>query len=72
MILDYLTSLKTWRIVRPDFLDHLVERHREDPSSYLGYPIWSYAMLSAWLDSHGRSAMLPDMAPRLLDRRINQ
>ncbi len=54
MILDYLTSLKSWRIVRSDFLDNLVQRHRESPSSYLGYPIWSYAVLSAWLDSHRR------------------
>lgn len=52
LISAHLADLKRRRIVRNEFIDDLSRRHAADPSSYLAYPIWSLAMLSAWLDAH--------------------
>lgn len=49
LVSAYLAELRPRRIVRDQFLDGLLRRHAQSPSSYLGYPIWSLAMLSAWL-----------------------
>lgn len=49
MVFAYMADLKLQRFVRTDFIDRLMTQYRASPSSYLAYPIWSLAMLSAWL-----------------------
>jgi len=52
LIYGLLGDLKRRRIVRADFLDDLVNQHRDGHASYFGYAIWDLAMLEAWLQAH--------------------
>jgi len=52
LIYSLLSDLKSRRIVSADFLDQLVDDHRNGHASYYGYAIWDLAMLEAWLVKH--------------------
>ena len=52
LILGHLESLRTRHIVRSEFIDSLIKRHRDGDASFYGYPIWDMAMLDAWLTAH--------------------
>jgi asparagine synthase (glutamine-hydrolysing) len=52
LIMGHLDSLRSRRIVAPDFLDNLRRQHRDGDASFYGYPIWDMAMLDAWLTAH--------------------
>lgn len=47
-----LGALKSRRIVKPAFIDRLVDEHRTGHPGYYGYAIWDLAMLEAWLQAH--------------------
>lgn len=53
LIYSYLTALKLRGVVRPQFIDRLIDDHRTGHASYFGYVIWDLAMLEAWLQAHG-------------------
>jgi asparagine synthase (glutamine-hydrolysing) len=58
LIYGLLAGLKTRGIVKPDFLDNLVQEHQKGHPGYYGYAIWDLAMLEAWLAAHvGRAAV---------------
>jgi asparagine synthase (glutamine-hydrolysing) len=50
---DSLHTLKGRGIVRPDFIDQLVHRHRHDHAAYYGATIWVLVMLEQWFQRHG-------------------
>ena len=52
LIYSLLSDLKSRRLVRPTFLDHLIADQRAGHPSYFGYAIWDLAMLEAWLATH--------------------
>ena len=52
LIYAHLSDLKRRRILRPEFLDRLIDEHRSGHPSYFGYAIWDLAMLEAWCASH--------------------
>ncbi|HKU15951.1 MAG TPA: asparagine synthase-related protein [Steroidobacteraceae bacterium] len=52
LIYGHLSDFKRRGIVRAQFIDELIERHRSGHASFYGYPIWDFAMLEAWLKSH--------------------
>ena len=39
-------------VVRGDFIDDLIETHREGHASYYGTMVWVLAMLEQWLEEH--------------------
>jgi asparagine synthase (glutamine-hydrolysing) len=52
LIYGLLSDLKARRIVRPKFLDELIDNQRRGHAMYYGYAIWDLAMLEAWLQAH--------------------
>lgn len=56
MIYSYLGDLKSRRIVRPGFVDEMIENQRSGHAMYYGYALWDLAMLEAWLQSHAGRA----------------
>ena len=48
-----MDSLKERRIVRADYIDRLMHRHREEHAAYYGEFLWVLMMLELWLDSRG-------------------
>jgi asparagine synthase (glutamine-hydrolysing) len=52
MIYSHLSDLKARRIVKPAFLDELIEQQRTGHAMYYGYAIWDLAILEAWLQAH--------------------
>jgi asparagine synthase (glutamine-hydrolysing) len=52
LIYSHLTDLKSRGIVRAQFIDDLIARHRKADASYYGYALWDLAMLEAWLKAH--------------------
>jgi asparagine synthase (glutamine-hydrolysing) len=49
---DNLSSLRSRRIVRPQFIDRLLNLHGQDDARYHGVFIWVLAMLEQWLVEH--------------------
>ena len=47
-----LHALKSRSIVRPDFVDDLIQHHRAGHAAYFGSMVWVFAMLEAWLQAH--------------------
>ena len=47
-----LSQLRERRIVRPEFIDRLLDLHGEEDARYYGVFIWVLAMLEAWLVRH--------------------
>jgi asparagine synthase (glutamine-hydrolysing) len=47
-----LASLRARRIVRPEFVDRLIQLHGKDDASYYGVMIWTLAMLEQWFREH--------------------
>lgn len=52
LIDDSLASLRTRRIVRPEFLDRLRTLHNQEDAHYFGVLIWNFAMLEQWFAEH--------------------
>ena len=46
---DSLTSLKQRGIVRPAFIDELLNRHHAEHAAYFGTMVWTLLMLEQWL-----------------------
>lgn len=51
LVFGLLSAFKARRIVRPEFIDRLIDGQREGDAGYFGYAIWDLAMLEAWLAS---------------------
>jgi asparagine synthase (glutamine-hydrolysing) len=51
----YLTAFKSRGIIRPAFIDELIEIHKRDHAAYYGTMVWVVAMLEAWFQEHGVS-----------------
>jgi asparagine synthase (glutamine-hydrolysing) len=49
---DNLSSLRSRRIVRPQFIDRLLNLHGQDDARYHGVFIWVLAMLEQWFVEH--------------------
>jgi asparagine synthase (glutamine-hydrolysing) len=56
---DSLLSLKKRNIVRADFIDGLVDRHRHEHAAYYGSLIWVLAMTELWLGRPTQSRQEP-------------
>jgi asparagine synthase (glutamine-hydrolysing) len=52
IILGNLAQLRSRNIVRPQFIDRLVDLHREEDASHYGVFLWVLAMLEQWLQEH--------------------
>jgi asparagine synthase (glutamine-hydrolysing) len=52
LINDNLASLRARRIIRPEYLDRLIQLHGQDDASYYGVMIWTLAMLEQWFREH--------------------
>jgi asparagine synthase (glutamine-hydrolysing) len=48
-----MDSLKERRLVRADYIERLMRRHREEHAAYYGEFLWVLMMLELWLDSRG-------------------
>ena len=48
-----MASLKERRLVRADYIDSLMRRHRDEHAAYYGEFLWVLMMLELWLDSRG-------------------
>lgn len=57
MALDALDALVQRRLIRPEFVSHLLARHREDHASYYGVMIWVLLMLEYWLRAHPQARL---------------
>jgi asparagine synthase (glutamine-hydrolysing) len=49
---DSLASLKQRKILRPAFMDELLEGHRTEHAHYYGGEIWRLMMLEQWFQAH--------------------
>jgi asparagine synthase (glutamine-hydrolysing) len=49
---DSLTSLRKRNIVRPEYINRLLDQHQNGHSSYYGVMIWVLMMLEQWLQQH--------------------
>ncbi len=47
-----LASLRTRRIVRPEFIDRLLDLHDSDDASHYGVFVWVLASLEQWFQEH--------------------
>jgi len=64
---DCLGGLRGRGIVRPAFLDEILELHRTGHAGYYGVMIWTLMMLELWHRTHGETAtarQAPDGASR--------
>lgn len=52
LVFGNLESLRSRRIVRPDFIDRLLGLHQSDDASYYGVFVWVLAMLEQWMQEH--------------------
>lgn len=52
LIFDNLTSLRTRRVIRAEFIDRLLHLHGSEDASYYGVYLWVLAMLEQWLQEH--------------------
>ncbi len=55
LIYGSLSDLKKRHIIKPEFIDHLVETHRGGHAAYYGTMIWVLAMLEQWFQQHGNN-----------------
>ncbi|MEZ5566600.1 MAG: asparagine synthase C-terminal domain-containing protein [Gammaproteobacteria bacterium] len=56
LVLSSLDALKSRRIIRPEFLDEVMQEHQAGHASYYGYVIYDLVMLEQWLTAHRVSA----------------
>jgi asparagine synthase (glutamine-hydrolysing) len=56
LIFGHLLDLRARRMIRPKFLEALIEQHRGGHPMYFGYAIWDLAMLEAWFKAHAPRA----------------
>lgn len=47
-----LTDLKSRRVIKPAFIDQLIDAQQHGHASYYGYVIWDLVMLEQWLQKH--------------------
>ena len=52
VVYELLRRFKPRGIVKPDFIEHLIQQHRDGHAAYFGTMVWVIAMLEAWLESH--------------------
>jgi asparagine synthase (glutamine-hydrolysing) len=52
IIFGNLSSLRARRIVRAEFIDRLLDLHRNDDARHYGVFLWVLAMLEQWLHEH--------------------
>ena len=52
LILANLASLRARRIVRPEFIDRLLDLHGSDDASHYGVFVWVLASLEQWFQEH--------------------
>jgi len=52
LILANLASLRARRIVRPEFIDRLLDLHNSDDASHYGVFVWVLASLEQWFQEH--------------------
>jgi asparagine synthase (glutamine-hydrolysing) len=49
---DSLLRMKTRGFLQPEFIDTLIELHRDTHAAYYGELVWILMMLDLWLDAH--------------------
>lgn len=49
---DSLATLRRRHIVRPEFIDRLLDRHLAEHAEYYGTMVWILMMLEMWFDHH--------------------
>lgn len=49
---DNLQRFRERKILRPEFIDELIELHRKSHAGYYGELVWILVMLELWLDTH--------------------
>jgi len=54
-ILGYLAHLRSRNIIRPQFIDRLLNLHGSEDARYYGVLVWVLAMLEQWLQEHRSS-----------------
>lgn len=54
-IYDNLAALKQRRIVRPQYIEQIVDAHRGEHAAYYGTMVWVLAMLELWLATRSKS-----------------
>jgi asparagine synthase (glutamine-hydrolysing) len=52
LIFDNLSSLRARGMIRPEFIDRLLDLHGDEDARYYGVFIWVLAMLEQWLREH--------------------
>jgi asparagine synthase (glutamine-hydrolysing) len=61
MAADTLTSLRTRGIIRPDFIDQLLDQHLSTHAGYYGTMVWILLMLELWFERHTGSPSAGDL-----------
>ena len=56
---DSLSSLATRRILRPAFIENLLEHHVREHPAYYGEMVWILMMLELWLQTRRDGGMRP-------------
>ena len=55
LVYDQLSDLKNRNLLKPEFIDQLIESHRTGHAAYYGTMVWVLAMLEIWLAKHQNS-----------------
>jgi asparagine synthase (glutamine-hydrolysing) len=55
---DNLSSLKSRRVIRPTFIDRLLDLHEGEDARHYGVFVWVLAMLEQWFHEHSVSPSL--------------
>jgi len=55
LVFSSLGDLRARKVIRADFLDHLLDLHGKEDARYYGVFIWVLAMLEQWFQEHGAS-----------------
>jgi asparagine synthase (glutamine-hydrolysing) len=50
---DNLSRMRRRSYVRPEFIDEIIRRHRDQHAGYYGEFIWVLMMLELWLTAQG-------------------
>jgi asparagine synthase (glutamine-hydrolysing) len=51
-IYDLLAALRARKIIRAEFIEHVIAEHRSGHAAYYGTMVWVLAMLESWLESN--------------------
>ncbi|MEP7245088.1 MAG: asparagine synthase-related protein, partial [Gammaproteobacteria bacterium] len=58
LIFANLASLRARRLIRPEFIDRLMQLHGQEDASFYGVFVWVLAMLEQWFQEHGHAKFI--------------